>query len=94
MVLRAVQDGTWMRDLDVGDCFLNFNLHSKISDVCGIDLRYYRSDEDGHPLNLSDEVLATMVWVRCPMGLKSLPYHACRAMLVAEEVTFGNSYNS
>ena len=72
----------------MGDWFLNFNLHPEISNVCGIDLRHYRSDDDGHPLNHPGVVLAAMVWIRCTTGLKSSLHYACKAMSAAEEVIF------
>ena len=36
--LRAVEAGTFMGDMDVGEMFLNFVLHESMQALCGIDL--------------------------------------------------------
>lgn len=39
--LRTVEEGTFMSDLDVGEMFLNFVLHSDLRALCGVDLTQY-----------------------------------------------------
>jgi hypothetical protein len=38
--LRAVDEGTYMADVDVGDCFLNFMLHPTLRELAGVDLSH------------------------------------------------------
>jgi hypothetical protein len=40
--LRAIEPGTWMGDLDIGETFLNFPLHhASLQKVCGVDMSSY-----------------------------------------------------
>jgi hypothetical protein len=39
--LRAVEEGTHMMDLDVGEMFLNFCLHSTTQPWTGVDLTHF-----------------------------------------------------
>jgi len=40
-LLRAVEPGTWMADIDIGEMFYNFPLEEAIQVCCGVDLRPY-----------------------------------------------------
>jgi hypothetical protein len=82
--LRSVQEGTWMADLDIGEMFLNFILHSDLRHLSGVDLTEYTDDVD----ELGQIVWE--VWQRCAMGLKPSPYQAVQAMMVAEETIRGD----
>ena len=82
--LRSVQEGTWMADLDIGEMFLNFILHSDLRNLSGVDLTEY-TDDIGE---LGQTVWE--VWQRCAMGLKPSPYQAVQAMMVAEEIIRGD----
>ena len=73
-----------MADLDVGEMFLNFNLHHQLQKLCGVDLTHYC------PGIQNSEVKLHEVWKRAAMGLRSSPYQAVQAMAVAEEVILGN----
>jgi hypothetical protein len=86
--LRAVEEGTWMADLDIGEMFLNFVLHSDLQALCGVDLTKYKNFVEN-----SDEVVWE-VWQRAAMGLKPSPYQAVQGMMVAEEVIRGDSKDS
>jgi hypothetical protein len=44
--LRAVEEGTFMADLDIGEMFLNFILHEELRELCGVDIRLYAEDEN------------------------------------------------
>jgi hypothetical protein len=81
--LRAVESGTFMADLDVGEMFLNFNLHPQLQQVCGVDLTHYCLDTK-HASKLHE------VWTRAAMGLRSSPYQAVQAMTIAEELILGD----
>jgi hypothetical protein len=85
--LRAVESGTFMGDMDVGEMFLNFVLHESMQALCGIDLTEFFGEEaelNGKPKLLWER------WVRAAMGLKSSPYQAVQGMLVVKEVILGD----
>jgi hypothetical protein len=85
--LRAVEAGTYMGDMDVGEMFLNFILHESMQALCGVDLTKFFGDTsnlDGKPKLLWER------WVRAAMGLKSSPYQSVQGMLVVKEVILGD----
>jgi hypothetical protein len=82
--LPSVEEGTWMSDLDVGEMFLNFVLHSDLRALCGVDLTEYTDDV----VELGQVVWE--VWQRAAMGLKPSPYQAVQGMMVAEEYIRGD----
>jgi hypothetical protein len=63
--LRAVEEQTFMADVDVGEMFLNFVLHKDLRSVSGVDLTCFFPSKDGKPL--------WETWQRATMGLKSSP---------------------
>ena len=71
-----------MVDADVGECFLNFYLHSILQQYVGVDLTHY--------IALENKVCHWEQWYRAEMGLKSSPYQACHAMRVVEEMIKGD----
>jgi hypothetical protein len=83
--LRAVEEGTYMADSDVGEMFLNFILHSELRALCGVDLTKYGDLAQGE-----FETVTWEVWQRAAMGLKPLPYQAVQGMMVAEELIKGD----
>jgi hypothetical protein len=82
--LRALDAGYQMADVDIGEMFLNFVLHESMQSLCGVDLSDLFIDEMGEKKVLWER------WVRCAMGLKSSPYQAVQAVMVAEEVIKGD----
>ena len=68
--LRSVQEGTWMADLDIGEMFLNFVLHSDLRHLSGVDIAHYTDDVG----DLGQVVWEA--WQRCAMGLKPSPHQA------------------
>ena len=90
--LRAVVEGTFMADLDVGEMFLNFMLHPTLRPYCGVDLSPYSlslPDREGPPSLDSDEKV-WVSWDRIAMGLSWSPYQAVKSMHLAEEVIRGD----
>jgi hypothetical protein len=95
--LRAMEKGTFMGDLDVGECFLNFMLHPTLRPYAGVDFTLFfplaeegvELDPDGKP---SAHQTATVweTWLRAAMGLKSSPYQAVQGLGFAEEVVRGD----
>ena len=79
-MLRSVDSGTFMSDMDIGEIFLTFVLHESMQALCGVDLTNYFGE---------GKVLWER-WTRAAMGLKSSPYQAVQAILVAKEVIRGD----
>ena len=78
--LRAVDSGTFMSDVDVGEIFLNFILHDSLQQYCGVDVKLY-----------CNTVQNGMVrWARSAMGMTSSPYHCVRGLAIASEIIKGN----
>ena len=82
--LRAVEEGTYLADLDIGEMFLNFVSHSDLRALCGVDLTKY-----GGTIK-EFETVAWEVWQRAAMGLKPSPCQAVQGMMVAEELIKGD----
>jgi hypothetical protein len=79
-----VEEGTYMADLDIGEMFLNFVLHSDLRALCGVDLTQY-----GGTIK-EFETVGWEVWQRAAMGLKPLPYQVVQGLMVAEDVIKGS----
>ena len=79
--LRSIEEGTFLADVDVGECFLNFPLHQSLQALAGVDLSAYFPNSDGTRL--------WECWQRALMGVKSSPYQAVQGMSVAEGVIRG-----
>jgi hypothetical protein len=80
--LRAVEEGTHMADLDVGEMFLNFCLHPTTQPWAGVDLTHF--------IKLKGGKSQWERWCRSLMGCKSLPYQLVQGISVAEELIRGN----
>jgi hypothetical protein len=78
--LRGVDEETEIADVDIGECFLNFILHSDMQELVGVDLTPYFGDGEG---------VIWETWERAAMGIKFSPYQAVSAMAVADEVIKG-----
>jgi hypothetical protein len=78
--LRAVEEGTFMGDLDVGECFLNFMLHPDLRPYAGVDFTLFfptvntgvAKDKDGKTCRVQS-VCVWETWLRAAMGLKPSP---------------------
>jgi len=88
--LRSVEPGTWLADLDIGEMFLNFPLHTSLRSLCGVDLSHYGDSISGPEGPYEKWELRKFAWVRCAMGLRPSPYQAVQGALVAEEVILGD----
>ena len=84
-LVRALDRESWMTDRDVGDMFLNFQLHRSVVPFTGVDLSslYEGSDEVGP---------RWAVWDRNLMGFAASPYNSIKMALVAEEICKGNRH--
>jgi hypothetical protein len=97
--LRAVEEGTYMSDLDVGECFLNFMLHPSLRPYAGVDFtRFFPAAESETIKDDNGKSLASAkvweTWFRAAMGLKSSPYQAVQALSFAEEIIRGDRHES
>jgi hypothetical protein len=80
--LCAVDEETHMADADVGECFLNFLLHSDLCELAGVDLTtFFGGDE----FNMIWET-----WGRAAIWMKSSPYQAVSKLTVADKIIQGN----
>jgi len=78
-LLRCVEPGTWMADIDIGEMFYNYSLDSRIQPYCGVDISPY-----------FDGVTTWEVWTRCVMGIRSSP-HGCTLMeMIGDEMARGD----
>jgi hypothetical protein len=81
--LKQVEAGTYMCDLNVGEMFLNFILHTDISwSLARVNLTHYT--EEGR------SGVVWKCWQRAAMGLTSSPYQACQGMAFVEELKRGD----
>ena len=79
-LVRNVGSESWMTDRDVGDMFLNYQLHEEVRPFTAVDLSCLRAG-DGP---------AWAVWDRNLMGFAASPYNSIKMALVAEEVCKGD----
>jgi len=76
LLVRALDKNSWMTDWDVGEMFLNFQLHKDIVPFTGVDLSSsYDSPEDTGP--------RWDMWDRNLMGCVASPYNSIKMALVA-----------
>jgi hypothetical protein len=82
-LLRIVDHSSYMEDRDIGEMFLNFELHPNTRRFTGVDVR---------PLGLSSEVTPRnwLCWTKTLMGFRSSPYNAVKMYLIVEEVIRGD----
>jgi hypothetical protein len=71
-----------MTDQDVGDMFLNYQLHEDMMPYTGVDLAcLYKGPEEEGP--------RWTMWGRNVMGFAASPYNSIKMALVAEEAARG-----
>ncbi len=82
-LVRGVDRGSWMTNRDVGDMFLNYQLHEDVRLFTAVNLAclYEGPDEPGP---------RWAVWDRNLMGFVGLPYNSIKMALVAEEICKGD----
>jgi hypothetical protein len=100
--LKAVEEGTYMRDLYVGQCFLNILLQPSLQPYAGVDftlyfpwMRHKRSwDKMKNPAKgPRTTVTVWETWLQAAIGLESLSYQAVQGLSFAEEVIRGDCSN-
>ena len=86
-LVRALDKNSWMTDRDVGDMFLNFQLHKDVVPFTGVDLSsLYDNSEELGP--------RWAVWDRNLMGFAASPYNSIKMALVAEEICKGDRFET
>jgi hypothetical protein len=80
--LRAVENGTFMADVNIGEMLLNFNLHEGVRPYAGVDLTHYFPD--------GSRERVWEAWGWAAMGLTLSPFQAVQGMAYAAEVIFGD----
>lgn len=83
-LVRALDADSWMSDRDIGDMFLNFQLHKSAWPFAGVDIGPIL-DEEG---KASED--RWYHWCRNAMGFTSSPHNSIKMALVAEEVILGD----
>jgi hypothetical protein len=80
---RGLDEQSWMTDRDIGDMFLNFQLHASAILFTGINLAslYDSTEETG---------LQSAMWDRNLMGFAPSPYNCLKIALIVEEVSKGD----
>jgi hypothetical protein len=82
-LLRGVEFGTWMGDIDLGEMFLNFCLDEDLHEYCGVDLSPF--------CPAPKQRTRWERWVRCLMGLKVSPYLTIKGSLLGLEWILGDT---
>ena len=86
-LLRIVDETSFMEDRDVGEMFLNYELHPAVRKFAGVDVR---------PLEFTEAECPNrwLCWTKNLMGFRSSPYNSVKMYLVAEEVIRGGRLDS
>jgi hypothetical protein len=83
IMLRALEPGTYMGNIDVGEMFLNFILEARCSYLAGVDLSKYIDQLGGEPRHW-------VRWGRCRMRFRPSPYQTTQSVGWAKEVILGD----
>ena len=86
-LLRMLDSDSLMEDRDIGEMFLNFELHPSLRKFAGVDvssLSLDRDATDGH---------RWFYWTKNLMGFRPSPYNSVKMYLIAEEVIRGDRYD-
>jgi hypothetical protein len=83
--LRSLDFNYFSVDMDLGDMFLNFPLHSTLQSYSGIDLTPLKE-----PLGITTPGPYHVHWTRCWMGAKPSPFYAVSYYYLSEEFIRGD----
>ena len=86
-LLRIIDHTSFMEDRDIGEMFLNFELHPNTRRFTGIDVT---------PLGLEVDERQPhwLVWTKNLMGFRSSPYNSVKMYLIVEEVIRGDRHDA
>ena len=91
--LRALREGYYQCDLDVGEQFLNYKLHDNLRQLSGVDIREVRSRD---PVDESWEVSRPGNWERWErnwMGLRDSPYRSLQWQVRLKIEVYGDRHD-
>ena len=104
--LRSIEAGSFMGDMDIGDCWHNFVLNESIQGLVGLNWSHHKfNTQDLGPLGVLLPNYDTATWKdnvhllggecfkRQCMGLRPSPYTCICDMRRAEEFVGGNRYD-
>ena len=74
--LRALREGYFQCDLDVGEQFLNYKLHQPLRELSGVDVREVRSRDPDDKMWEATRAGNWERWERNWMGLRDSPYRS------------------
>jgi hypothetical protein len=83
----AVEKGSCVTGRDVGNMFLNYQLHEEVHPITAVDLSCLYED-------LAEAGLRWAVWGRNLMGFVASPYNSMKMALVAKEVCKGDRFQT
>jgi len=92
-LLYSVDHTSWLGDLDIGEQFLNFIAEPELQRFCGVDLTCYDLMDEDKVEEQPSKKINWKRWTRCPMGVKTSPYHACLNMLHWEQMLRGDRFD-
>lgn len=82
-LLRIVDHSSYMEDRDIGEMFLNFELHPNTRRFTGVDVSPLNLEVDGQRQRW-------LVWTKNLMGFRSSPYNSVKMYQIVEEVIRGD----
>ena len=86
LLVRALDKDSWMTNQDIGDMFLNFQLHQSVVPFTGVDLSLlYDGSEELRP--------RLAVWDRNVVGFAASPYNSIKMALIAKEICKGDCHD-
>jgi hypothetical protein len=85
-LLRALEEGTFMLDLDIADFFLNFMLEAKCQRLAGLELTHYIKKKEGAGGGTRHLAMCD----RCLMGATFSPYQTGQGMGHAKDMILGD----
>jgi hypothetical protein len=86
-LVRNFGRNSWMTDRNIGDMFLNYQLHNEVWPYTAVELTCLRDS----PKETGPE---WAVWDRNLMGFAASPYNSIKMALVAEEVCKGDRFKT
>jgi hypothetical protein len=69
-IVRALEEGTFMSNLDIAEMFFNFVLEAKCQRLAGVELTHYIEKREG----AGGRTRHLALWARCLMGATLSPY--------------------
>jgi hypothetical protein len=85
-LLRSLEEGTFMSDLDIAEMLLNFMLEAKCQRLARVDLTHFIENREG--VRGGTRTLA--LWGRCLMSATFYPYQTGQGMGHAKEMILGD----